>query len=142
MQINPLLGVNIDEKRRSAMNRKSSYLMLGACAGLLALSLSLGDYALSAGQESSSQAQKIESAKTRAEHEALAASYEQEAKSLQAKAEEHKQMGKAYSKIGHLKEKHNFVQHCDRLVEKYKDAARESLALAKLHRELAAKAQQ
>lgn len=123
------------------MNRKSSCLTLGACAGLLALSLSLGEYALSAGQESSSQAQKIESAKTRADHEALAAFYEQEAKTLQAKAEEHKEMGKSYGKIGHLKEKHNLVQHCDRLVEKYKGAAQDSLALAKLHRELAAKAQ-
>lgn len=119
--------------------------MLGA--GLLALSLSLGGYALSAGQEASSPVQKIETAKTRADYEALAAFYEQEAKSLQAKAEEHKEMGKAYSKIGHLsgtafKAKHNLVQHCDRLVEKYKGAAQENLALAKLHRELAAKAKQ
>jgi hypothetical protein len=121
------------------MNRKSSCLMLGA--GLLALSLSLGGYALSAGQESS-EAQKIESAKTKADHEALAAFYEQEAKSLQAKAEEHKEMGKAYSKFGHLKEKQHLVTHCDRLVEKYNGAANESLALAKLHRELAAKAKQ
>ena len=124
----------------NSMNRKSSCLTLSACAGLLALSLTLGGYALSAGQESS-LVQKIESAKTRADYEALAASYEQEAKSLQAKAEEHKEMGKAYSKIGHLKEKHNLVQHCDRLVEKYKGAAQESLTLAKLNRELAAKAQ-
>ena len=124
------------------MNRKSSYLMLGACAGLLALSLSLGGYALSAGQERSSQVQKIESAKTRADHEALAAFYEQEAKTAQAKVEEHKQMAKAYGKIGHLVEKHNMLQHCDRLVKKYKDVAKENLALAKLHRELAAKAKQ
>jgi DNA mismatch repair ATPase MutL len=142
MKIPPLFGVNIDEKRRSTMNRKSYCLTLGACAGLLALSLSLGEYALSAGQESSAQAQKIESAKTKADHEALAASYEQEAKSLQAKAEEHKEMGKSYSKFGHLKEKHNLVTHCDRLVEKYEGAAKESLALAKLERQLAAKAQQ
>ena len=122
------------------MDRKSSYLTLGACAGLLALGLSLGGYALSAGQESS-PVQKIESAKTRADHEALAAFYEQEAKTAQAKVEEHKQMAKAYGKIGHLVEKHNMLQHCDRLVEKYKDVAKENLALAKLHRELAAKAQ-
>ena len=122
------------------MNRKSSRLMLGACAGLLALSLSLGGYALSAGQESS-LVQKIESEKTRADHEALAAFYEQEAKTAQAKVEEHKEMAKAYGKIGHLVEKHNMLQHCVRLVEKYKDVAKENLALAKLHRELAAKAQ-
>ena len=122
------------------MNRKSSRLMLGACAGLLALSLSLGGYALSAGQESS-LVQKIESAKTRADHEALAAFYEQEAKTAQAKVEEHKQMAKAYGKIGHLVEKHNMLQHCDRLVKNYQDAAQGNLALAKLHRELAAKAQ-
>ena len=124
------------------MNRKSSYLALGACAGLLALSLSLGGYALSAGQESSSMVQKIETAKTRADHEALAAFYEQEAKTAQAKAEEHKEMSKSYSKIGHLVEKHNILQHCDRLVKNYQDAAKENLALAKLQRELAAKAKQ
>ena len=124
------------------MNRKSSRLMLGACAGLLALSLSLGGYALSAGQEPSSLVQKIESAKTKSDYEALAVFYDQEVKTAQAKAEEHKQMAKAYGKIGHLVEKHNMLQHCNRLVEKYKDAAKENLALAKLHRELAAKAQQ
>ena len=123
------------------MNRKSSCLMLGAYAGLLALGLSLGGYALSAGQESL-QMQKIETAKTRADHEALAAFYEQEAKTAQAKAEEHKEMSKSYSKIGHLVEKHNILQHCDRLIKNYQDAAKENLALAKLQRELAAKAKQ
>ena len=122
------------------MNRKSSCLALVACAGLLALSLSLGGYALSAGQEPSSLVQKIESAKTKSDYEALAVFYDQEAKTAQAKAEEHKEMAKAYAKIGHLKEKHNLVQHCDRLVEKYKGAAQENLSLAKLNRELAAKA--
>ena len=122
------------------MNRKSSCLMLGAYAGLLALSLSLSGYALSAGREASSPVQKIETAKTKSDYEALAAFYEQEAKTAQAKAEEHKEMAKAYAMIGHLKEKHNLVQHCDRLVEKYKDVAQDNLALAKLNRELAAKA--
>jgi len=124
------------------MNRKSSCLTLGACAGLLALSLTMGGYALSADQGTSSQVQKIESAKTKADYEALAASYEQEAKTAQAKADEHKEMAKAYGKIGHLVEKHNMVQHCDRLVKNYQDAAKENLALAKLNRELAAKAKQ
>ena len=86
--------------------------------------------------------QKIETAKTRADHEALAAFYEQEAKTAQAKAEEHKEMAKSYSKIGHLVEKHNILQHCDRLVKDYEAAAKENLALAKLQRELAAKAKQ
>ena len=135
----PVCGVNIDVKRRWAMKRKSSRLMLGAYAGLLALNLSLGGYALSAGQEPSS-VQKIESANTKSDYEALAAFYDQEAKTAQAKAEEHKEMAKAYAKIGHLKEKHNLVQHCDRLVEKYKGAAQDNLALAKLNRELAARA--
>ena len=123
------------------MYRKSSYFTLGACAGLLALSLTLGGSALSAGQEASPEVQKIESAKTKADHEALAASYEEAAKTAQAQADEHKEMSKAYSKVGHWVEKHNIVQHCDRLVKNYQDAAKENLALAKLHRELAAKAQ-
>ena len=125
------------------MNRKSSLLMLGACAGLLALSLSLGGYALSAGQESSSLVQKIESAKTRADHEALAAFYEQEAKTAQAKAEQHQEMAEHYKKgFGYGNSKATLIQHCNYIARKYQEAAKENLALAKLHRELAAKAQQ
>ena len=125
------------------MNRKSSRLILGACAGLLALSLSLGGYALSAGQEPALPVQKIETAKTRADHEALAAFYVQEANTAQAKAEEHKQMAEHYKKgIGYGNAKTTLIQHCDYIAHKYQETAKENQALAKLHRELAAKAQQ
>jgi DNA mismatch repair ATPase MutL len=123
------------------MDRKSRRFNLLFWSAALAASLTLGGYAFGAGQESPALEQKIAGAQTRADHESIAASYEQEANALQAKADEHRQMVKAYGAFGFLKEKHNLVQHCDSLVKKYQDAARENLALAKIHREIAAKVQ-
>jgi DNA mismatch repair ATPase MutL len=123
------------------MHTKSQRFILMVWSAAIAASLTLGGYAFGAGQEPAALEQKIVAATTRADHESMAASYEQEAKTLQAKAEEHRQMAKAYGKIGFLKEKHNLVQHCDSLVKKYQDAAKENLALAKIHREIAVNAQ-
>jgi DNA mismatch repair ATPase MutL len=123
------------------MDRKSRRFILLVWSAALAASLTLGGYAFGAGQEPAALEQKIVGAQTRADHESMAASYEQEAKALQAKAEEHRQMAKAYGKTGYLKEKRNLAQHCDSLVKKYQAAAKENLALAKIHRELAVKAQ-
>ncbi len=123
------------------MDRKSKRFLLLVWSAALAATLTLGGYAFGADQQPAALEQKIVGATTRADHESMAASYEQEAKALQAKAEEHRQMARAYGKIGFLKEKHNLVQHCDSLVKKYQEAAKENLALAKIHREIAVKAQ-
>ena len=122
------------------MDRKSRRFVLLVWSAALAASLTLGGFAFGAGQEPAVTEQKILGAQTKADHEGIAASYDQEAKALQAKAAEHQQMSKAYAKTGYLKEKHNLAQHCDSLVKKYQDAAKENLALAKIHREIAIKA--
>src|SRR6266567_7620070 len=117
-------------------HRKSRRFILAVLSAALAASLTFGGYAFGAGEEPPALEQKIVGAKTKAHHESIAASYEQEAKVLEAKAEEHRQMAKAYGKIGFLKEKHSILQHCDSLVKKYQDAAKENLALAKIHHEI------
>ena len=124
------------------MNRKSSWFVGAVCGAALALGLTLGGYAIGAdqGQEAVSMEQQILNAKTKADHEALAAQFEQEAKALQAQADEHKAMAKAYSQNPALEAKRGLVTHCNRLAEKYAEAAKEDIALAKLHHQLAEKA--
>jgi len=131
----------LNRKEIVIMDRKSKRFFLLVWSAALAAALTWAGYAFGADQAPTALEQKIAGATTRTDHESIAASYEEEAKVLQAKADEHRQMGKAYGKIGFLKEKHNLVQHCDSLVKKYQEAAKESLALAKAHRDIAAKVQ-
>ncbi len=123
------------------MDTKSKRFIVLVWTAALAATLTTGGYAFGADQAQAALEQKIAGATTRADHESIAASYEQEAKALQAKADEHRQMAKAYAKTGFLKEKHNLAQHCDSLVKKYEGAANDNLALAKIHRDIAIKAQ-
>jgi hypothetical protein len=139
----PVPGMKGLSDRRAIMLKNALWFMvtLALGTGVLALNLAPGEQAFAAGDTARS-VEMISNAKTKADHEALAASYEEEAKTLAAKAEEHRDMAKAYSKFGHMTEKHNFVKHCEALAEKYSNAAKEDPALAKLHRGLAATAQQ
>ena len=87
--------------------------------------------------------QGIESAKTKADHEAIAVLYEQEAKTLQEKAEKHLGLANRYGSLGSYETvKGGMVEHCNAIARKYQEAAKEYLELAKLHREMAAQAQQ
>ena len=81
--------------------------------------------------------QMIESAKTKADHEAIATYYEDEAKAYQAKTEEHRKMSAAYRSMGTGKGTGTaaFVAHCNKLVTKYEELAKDNLELAKLHRQ-------
>ncbi len=124
------------------MNKRSSWIMGAICGAALAFGLSLGGYAVGADEASSSpMVQKILGAKSKADQEALAAQYEQEAKELQAKAQEHREMAKAYDKASYFGPggKFDLVRHCSNLAQKYEDAAKETLALAKAQRSLAEK---
>ncbi len=126
------------------MSKKSLWVSGAFCGAVLALGLSFVGVSVSADQTTPSLSieQKIIEAKSKADHEALATQYEKEAAELQAKAQDHKEMAKAYGKIGFLEGKHDLVRHCNNLVQKYDDAAKENLALAKVHRSLAEKMKQ
>jgi hypothetical protein len=78
----------------------------------------------------------IQSATTKADHEALAAHYEQEAKALQDKAVEHRKMAQTYASSGWPRNR-GLAEHCETIASAYQTAAKENLALAKEHRELA-----
>ncbi len=123
------------------MNKKIFWLVGMTCSVALVSILSLGGYAANtdqvASKPSEERTQAILEAKSKAAHDALAAQYEKEAKEDQSKAQEHREMAKAYAKVGFLAEKHGLVRHCNNLAQRYEDAAKENLALAKTHRELA-----
>jgi hypothetical protein len=83
----------------------------------------------------------LESPKTPADHAAIAAHYEEDAKALREKAEEHKKILADFLKDPHDYPRTylggNFENHCNRLIELYTEAAEESLAMAKMHRQIA-----
>lgn len=83
----------------------------------------------------------IRSAKTAADHEGLAAAFESEAKSPREQAKRHREMRASYDKPpGYLKHKLGFDQHCTAIVASLERAANEADSLAKIHRQMAAKA--
>ncbi|ADE14826.1 conserved hypothetical protein [Nitrosococcus halophilus Nc 4] len=87
--------------------------------------------------------QAVANARTKADHERLAAHYEGEAKHLGKKSEEHQKLAKAYEKVTGVYPKRSYMaQHCKALARRYKEAAEDNRALAKLHHELAAEVEQ
>jgi hypothetical protein len=76
------------------------------------------------------------------DHAALAASYQAEAKAAQQKAAEHETMMNRYKTApsfpkGVAFPKEAMTQHCQKLVDSYKQAAGEAGNLAKMHQEAA-----
>ncbi len=83
----------------------------------------------------------IMKAKSKADHERLAEYFEQEAQALQAKVERHQKLAEDYEKGGSYEKVKGFMlQHCNAMIRSYREAAEESLALARMHRQLAAEA--
>ena len=124
--------------RRPIVN-KNLWLMSGVVAALLAVNVSLGGCISSGSEKPARLQEKIEDARTKADHEELAGYYEQEASALQARAKQHKQKAKASGPpTGYARLKDGFARHCNHLANKYRDDAETNLALAKLHRRMAA----
>ena len=118
---------------------KNLWLVSGVFAALLAVNLSLSGCISSGIQKPARLQEKIEDARTKADHEELAGYYEQEANALQAKAKQHEQKAKASGPpTGYARLKDSFARHCYYLARKYRDDTEANLALAKLHRRMAA----
>ena len=125
----------------------TSWRSMSACAVLLVAALSLGGCASGgvsgARPAASSQTQpaalhpKIGNARTREDHEELAGYYKQEADAVLAKAEEHERIARSYGWSGYSSANTDYVRHCNDLAARYRGAAENNLALAKLHHELA-----
>ena len=84
----------------------------------------------------------IATAKTASDHEAIANYYKQQATDARSKVAMHQKMAEQYSMsgIGNQATKTHFHQHCEALVRSYQTQANEFDALAKAHRDMAAKA--
>jgi len=118
---------------------KNLWLMSGVFAALLAVDLSLGGCISSGSQKPARLQEKLEAARTKADHDELAGYYQQEANALQAKAKQHEQKAQAYGPpTGYARLENDLARHCNYLGSKYRDDAEASLALAKLHRRMAA----
>lgn len=125
------------------MNPRSCLSVLVAGVVVLALGLSLAGCATENIVRGEAIEQKIAGAKTRADHERLAIWYEQEARAANDKAGQHRRLADGYGVAwSGLYGNYGMLKHCQNLVRKYEQASEENLALAKLHRQMAADAKE
>ena len=83
---------------------------------------------------------RIVEAKTAQDHAAIAAQYERQAQAARRKEAKHMKMKAAYAGTAVLAKKTSLVKHCQAIAETYGKMAAEYEALARLHREIEAKA--
>jgi hypothetical protein len=113
--------------------------MIASLTTAVAVLLAVGASTLPAAEGLTPEA--IGAAKTAAEHDRIADAYAKEAEALRKKAADHRAMLASYEKgPGYLTEKSGLVQHCQSLISYYDKAAQDAEAMAKMHRELGAKA--
>ena len=126
------------------MRKKLRWLVMGAGVALLAAVATLGGCAAEGPTKPAGLEQKIENARSRADHEAIASQYEQQAGVDKAAAEKHQRYAKSYRHRQQAWDtrggQDSMAIHCENLAKTYQQAADENLALAKLHRQLAAEA--
>ena len=123
------------------MRKKLRWLVMGAGVALLAAVATLGGCAAEGPTKPAGLEQKIENARSRADHEAIASQYEQQAGVDKTAAEKHQGYAKSYRQAwANRGGQANMASHCENLAKTYQQAADENLALAKLHRQLAAEA--
>lgn len=109
----------------------------------LALVALLGLFgACSINPHSMDMTQAVQSARTPSDHENLAEHYQDSAKEMQAKADEHKKLLAQYEANKGLygKQAATLISHCQGLIRIYEQAAKENLAMAASHRQMAAEA--
>ena len=136
-----LEGSLMNTLRGRRVMKGQSWLVAGIPAALLGAILSLGGCASIGGEQHATLQQKTAAARTRADHEDLARYYEQEATVLQGKAQQHELRAIAYGPPSeYYRLENDFIRHCKYLASRYREAADENLALAKLHRQAAAAA--
>ena len=108
-------------------------LMLVASA-LLMLVVMTALPAIGAAVDDTNVEQMIENAKTPADHEAIAKYYDQQAAKAHEQMQWHEKLLKAYMANPRLS---TMQMHCSRLVDLYKNEAKEDRKLAHEHREMA-----
>ncbi|MBI2753790.1 MAG: hypothetical protein HYX46_09805 [Betaproteobacteria bacterium] len=114
-------------------------------AGTLALVLAIGGCASGEVQKLHEREvpwNKAATARTRADQLELAAWYEREAASARERAAVHRQMRDSYASSSGYLDLTGIVGHCTNLVGQYAQAAKDSAALAGLHRRFAGEAKE
>jgi len=124
------------------MSGNRRWLVFGMGALLATAVLAVGGCATEAPVKPAGLGQKIENARTRADHEEIASLYEQQAGADKAAAERHRGFARFYARSGGPRGAPNpgMRSHCETLAQAYQQAAEENLALAKMHRQVAAEA--
>lgn len=82
----------------------------------------------------------VRDAKTSADHEALARHYETAAEAMRLKVKEHKKELEEYEKPYYGKRAQDLKAHCHRLITSYEQAVEANMAMAEIHRKMAAEA--
>jgi len=118
------------------MSTNKRWSVLGTGVFLVAVGLALGGCAAQGPVKPAGLEQKIEAARTRADHQEIAAVYEQQAEAYKATADLHRDWARAYER-GRRKI-YSMVTHCENLARIFQQAAEETLALAREHRQVAA----
>lgn len=118
-----------------------NYLLAGLLAAVLALS------GCATGEIPKFQAREavrgnVAAPRTRADHEERAAWYAREAESARERAAAHRRILDSYASSSGLYDVTGMVGHCTNLVHQYEQAAKDSTALAELHRRLAGEAKE
>jgi hypothetical protein len=127
------------------MNRIPQWMHLGAGAFLVTAVLTFGGCATEGPVRPAGLGEKIEAARTRADHQAIAAVYERQAQDDKRASEQHSGLARIYSRRqyssgGVAGPNPAMVAHCQNLARIYQQAVEENLALAKMHRQMAAEA--
>ena len=123
------------------MNKKVMWLGVGSVVLATALITGKGVWSMDDSPVENIE-EAVKNAKTKADHDAIVGYFEQETNELQKRAEQHRRLAAQYQKnpvYGKLRD--TMAKHCDTAARSFDKAAEESSALAKLHHQLAGKAQ-
>lgn len=113
-------------------------LMMVFAPALLVLIVATGLPTIRASADDTNIEQMIEKAKTPVDHEAIAKYYDQEAAKAHEQMQWHQKLLTAYKTNPRLSA---MQMHCSRLVDLYKNEAKEDRKLAQEHREMAKSAE-
>ncbi len=84
--------------------------------------------------------EQIRNARTSSDHEALAQYFQAQADDAKAKAARHRQLAETYRVSPTYRTGRGLAAHCESIARSYEDLEKEQLAMADLHKRLAAEA--
>lgn len=126
------------EERQSSAPHGHGWRFHGVATAIVAAAFVLSGCASPPRDDAAGLSQMVRAARTRVDHEHLATYYEREARRLDQEALEHEKVARSYSSLSSGVNDGVWARHCANLAARLHGAARESLALAQLHAQVAA----